>query len=77
MDRQAGMAYTSARVEATFREFAAGDHLGHDESRAVAVGTAAEGFVGDAGHRRQEDSIANGHTAYVDRIGELREIIHA
>ena len=77
MDRQAGMAYTSARVEASFREFAACHHLRHDKSRAVAVGTAAKGFVGDAGHRRQKDAVAYRHTAYVDRVGELSEFIHA
>jgi hypothetical protein len=51
------MAHAAAGIEPALGEFAAGDHLGHDEPGAVLVSATAERLVGHTGHRREEHAV--------------------
>ena len=59
------------RVALAFGERRAGDHFGDHDAGAQTRGKAAEGRVGDAGHRREEDAVRQHGRPDGQRLGEI------
>ena len=60
---EAGMPDPQSRTGPAFRQFAARNHLGDDQTCSVRVGAHAHRVIGDAGHRCEEDPVADGQGA--------------
>ena len=72
-----GSADAALGLHASFRQFAARHHLGHDKAGAMSISARAERLIGDARHRRQKHAVANFDAADAQRRAKLGQWYHA